>query len=131
SVFIRGKSFLVVAKDVDAMLKLYPYLKNTDPLFPAVVGPFDGSLDNNGERISLANPGGAVDADVRYNNRGDWPAAADGTGHSLILKNPDLDDPALDQNWTWSSLIGGSPGLANAGQTLYTETGLVAATDTW
>jgi hypothetical protein len=131
SVFIRGKSYLVVTKDVDALLKLYPYLQNDDPRFPAVVGPYGGSLDNNGEKVTLANPGGAVDSEVSYNNRGDWPAAADGTGHSLILKNPDLDDAGDSGNWTWSPLRGGSPGLSNGGETVYTETSLISSGATW
>jgi hypothetical protein len=129
--FIRGKSYIVVAQDVDRALVLYPHLKNTNPLFPAVVGPFAGSLDNGGERIDLANPGGAIDVSLRYNNRGAWPSAADGTGHSLVLEDPDLDDPEKDENWTYSPLRGGSPGLANFGQKVYTEIPLAGAGEVW
>ncbi len=130
-VFIRGKSFLVVTNDVDKLLKLYPYLANTNPVFPQVVGPYSGFLDNSGETLSLNNPGGAVDAQVGYNNRGGWPAGADGTGHSLILKNPDLDDPNDNGNWTSSPLRGGSPGLANFGEKVFTDTQLVALNENW
>jgi len=130
-VFIRGKSFLVVTNDVGKLLKLYPHLANTNPLFPQVVGPYSGLLDNGGETITLNNPGGAVDARVGYNNRGGWPAGADGTGHSIILKNPDLDDPGDGDNWTISPLRGGSPGLANFGEKVFTETVLVPPNETW
>jgi len=131
STYIRGKSYIVVAKDVQMMLELYPHLNNSDPLFPQVVGPFEGCLDNSGETIALANPGGAIDSQVSYNNRGGWPAAADGTGHSLILKDPDLDDPEDNDNWTWSSLLGGSPGLSNTGELVYPEVNLIEEEHSW
>lgn len=70
------------------------------------------SLDNGGERISVFGAGGVLEATVRYNDRGRWPSAADGTGHSLELLSPylPLDDA---ESWVASGKKGGSPGKAN------------------
>lgn len=79
-----------------------------------VVGNWDPStaLDNAGEMIELSNPAGVVEARVVYNDRGKWPAGADGTGHSLELEYvySQMDDP---DSWALSSTIGGSPGKPN------------------
>ena len=74
-----------------------------------VYGPWSGSLNNVGERITLKDKNGVVVCTVQYSNRGRWPAAADGTGHTLVLKNPDkrIDDW---RNWTFSRGRGGTPG---------------------
>ena len=74
-----------------------------------VYGPWEGNLKNAGERITLRDKNGTLVCTVQYNDRGRWPLAADGTGHSLVLKNPDrkIDDW---RNWTVSSKPGGTPG---------------------
>jgi hypothetical protein len=74
-----------------------------------VYGPWTGNLKNGGERITLKDKNGALVCTVQYNDRGHWSAAADGTGHSLVLKNPDkrIDDW---RNWTVSRRRGGTPG---------------------
>ena len=74
-----------------------------------IYGPWAGNLKNSGERITLNDKNGTLVCTVQYNDRGRWPVAADGAGHSLVLKNPDkkIDDW---QNWTASSRPGGTPG---------------------
>lgn len=61
-----------------------------------VVGNFTGQLSNDGERITLVDPEGAYVDSVRYQDRGDWPVAADGLGYSLekIVPGAVSDDPA-------------------------------------
>ena len=49
---------------------------------------------------------------VSYGDRGRWPQAADGTGHSLSLLDPLL-DPSEAENWALSPKIGGTPGAPN------------------
>jgi hypothetical protein len=70
------------------------------------------SLSNGGERIEICNPGGKTVAEVRYNDRGKWPAGADGTGHSIALVSfwSEIDDP---DSWALSLEVGGTPGAAN------------------
>lgn len=74
-----------------------------------VYGPWTGNLKNGGERITLKDKNGVAVCSVEYNDRGRWSPAADGPGHSLVLKNPDrrIDDW---RNWTVSGRLGGTPG---------------------
>jgi hypothetical protein len=70
------------------------------------------SLSNGGERIEICNPGGMTVAEVSYNDRGNWPSGADGTGHSLALVSfwTDIDDA---DSWALSLELGGTPGEPN------------------
>lgn len=72
-------------------------------------GPWRGKLSRKGERITLADQNGALLCTVKYGARSPWPPAADGTGHPLVLLNPDrgVDDW---RNWTVSARPGGAPG---------------------
>ncbi len=81
----------------------------TIPVTTRIYGPWTGSLDNAGERVTLKDKNGVVVCSVEYNNRGYWPVAADGTGHSLVLSDPDkqIDD---SRNWKASAQRGGTPG---------------------
>ena len=74
-----------------------------------IYGPWTGNLKNGGERVTLRDKNGALVCTVQYNNKGRWSPAADGAGHSLVLKNPDrkIDDW---HNWTASAHPGGTPG---------------------
>lgn len=74
-----------------------------------VYGPWSGSLKNGGERITLRDKNGTLVCTMEYDDRGRWPVAADGTGHTLVLRNPDgkIDDW---RNWTVSGRPGGTPG---------------------
>ena len=74
-----------------------------------VFGPWDGELDNKGERITLKDRNGVTLTTVRYNDRGLWPVAANGTGHSLVIIDPE-EGTDLWSNWTFSSRPGGNPG---------------------
>ena len=71
------------------------------------------ALSNSGETIELAEENGVVVATVGYNDRGKWPAGADGAGHSLSLVNvyTDPDDP---DSWAVSASQGGTPGRVNS-----------------
>lgn len=74
-----------------------------------VLGPFEGSLNNAGDRLTLRNASGAVRFEVNYSDEFPWPAAADGGGHSLILARPSYgeDDPRA---WAAGERVGGTPG---------------------
>jgi len=98
---IAPRTFLVVAKSLDVM---HATLGIAD-----VVGPYEGTLSNRGERLRLADDAGATVWDVTYEDHGDWPAAGDGTGHSIVLAQLDS-SPHQGRNWIASRYIGGSPG---------------------
>jgi len=73
---LGAKEYLVVARDPNALEAAYG--------ITGVYGPFRGRLSNSGERVDLSNENGEIFLSVRYNDAPPWPAAADGTGHSLI-----------------------------------------------
>jgi hypothetical protein len=104
--FLAGRSYLVVCADLELFRRRYPIDNVIGNWNPAT------ALDNDGERVSIAGPGGVIVATVRYGDRGLWPAGAAGTGHTLALKDTlrDIDDP---ENWTVSLEPGGTPGRAN------------------
>jgi len=77
-----------------------------------LLGPFEGKLDNGGEEIRLTDNSGRVLNRVAYDDAGDWPVAADGSGASLAKIDPrrESESPA---NWTWSDALNGTPGAVN------------------
>ncbi|MEM7018055.1 MAG: lamin tail domain-containing protein, partial [Pseudomonadota bacterium] len=84
-----------------------------------VLGVFTGSLDDSGERLALVRSWDDGIQDLRYNDRGDWPEAADGSGRSLVLIDPDTNpDPSLAESWLASAATLGAPGLADSGTTV-------------
>ncbi|MCZ6795539.1 MAG: lamin tail domain-containing protein [Planctomycetota bacterium] len=108
-VFPRGT--VVGARDVIVVAR--------DPAFLAAehgvdlpLGPFQGRLDNGGEELVLVDTGGSVVARVPYNDRGRWPAAPDGAGPSLVLRDEFL-DPTRGESWGWSVARGGTPGAVS------------------
>lgn len=74
-------------------------------------GQYIGKLDNAGERLTLISPLGTTIADFAYGIVGNWPAASNGQGYSMV---PVVYNPTGDQSdaagWRASHQIGGSPG---------------------
>lgn len=95
------KSYLVVAKDPNALMSLYG--------ITGVLGPYSGRLNNDGERIELSSAAGMRVLSFRYNDADPWPVSPDGTGHSLILAKF-AGDPEVASSWSPSTYIGGTPG---------------------
>jgi len=112
-----GAFLLVVPIDAATFRGLYDIRSAVQ-----VVGPYQGSLSNNGETIELSRPGVSeigspdvpyvVDERVAYGTAAPWPAAPDGTGPSLARRGQGLyaNDPA---NWTVDAGANGSPGVGN------------------
>ena len=74
-----------------------------------VFGPWTGHLNNSGERITLQDKNGATLCTLKYSSANRWPAGANGTGHSLVLRDPN--HPADDgRNWTVSAGAHPKPG---------------------
>ncbi|MBN1417936.1 MAG: lamin tail domain-containing protein, partial [Planctomycetes bacterium] len=118
---LAGGACLVVAREPDALRAAG---------VPDVAGPFEGRLDDDGERVTLADALGSTILSVRYGDRWPWPDVADGTGHSLVLRDPWL-DPSDPASWRASREIGGTPGRADPDGEDPRETLLVAAGDVW
>jgi hypothetical protein len=78
-----------------------------------VLGPWTGSLSNEGGTVRLRKKSGAVVLESSW--QGDssrWPAAADGAGHSLVLAHPSYGEDAIAA-YEASAIVGGSPGASD------------------
>lgn len=74
---------------------------------------YTNSLPRGGGTIRLRNRQNAVLLEVRFGGQAPCPPAADGAGHSLVLKRPSLGERNRDA-WGASDRIGGSPGSAES-----------------
>ena len=74
-----------------------------------VLGPWEDALSNRAGTVRLRHRAGALLLEVEYQDRGEWPAAADGFGHSLTLAKPSFGE-GNPEAWKASFLPGGSPG---------------------
>ncbi|HLU49985.1 MAG TPA: lamin tail domain-containing protein, partial [Planctomycetota bacterium] len=123
--FLPGRSQIVVCRDADAVRAAYSLSANV------VYGDFEGILDDSGETIELSNPQGVPLSSVEYNDRGQWPSSAAGTGHSLSLRTVYSDEDDAD-NWAASLEQGGTPARPNfpTAATFIEET-LIANDEVW
>ena len=100
---LPANSYLVVAKDIASFRSAY----GSEIL---ALGNFSGNLDNSGETIVLRNAAGEEVDRVPYDDSGEWPFEADGTGVSLELW-PYSQDNALPSSWGIGQNM--TPGAAN------------------
>ena len=77
----------------------------------AALGPFQGGLSNDGERIALENAQGDLIDEVEYGVGYPWPVASLGEGSSLELILPSLDD---DLGGSWRAEGPPTPGARNS-----------------
>ncbi|MBN9691124.1 MAG: lamin tail domain-containing protein [Verrucomicrobia bacterium] len=98
---LGGGAHVVIARSPDSIRRVHGITN--------VVGPFVGQLPNNSGTIQLENSSGAVLLDVGYSDNPPWPVAADGAGHSLVLRRPSFGNGSA-QAWGASRNSGGSPG---------------------
>ncbi len=77
-----------------------------------IAGEYAGTFSNSGETVTLqlVNGGTTTLETFTYSDSGQWPAAADGYGPSLMLSNPAAPNPTLAASWTVSAQPGGMPG---------------------
>jgi chitodextrinase len=93
-----------------------------DPVFRSTYGPgnryvggvYSGSLDNTGMTLTLRQGTRVVD-DVAYSSAAPWPTAAAGSGPSLELLDPSIDN-TVPANWSATSSVGGTPSSPNTVQ---------------
>ncbi len=90
---LPGGGHLVVARDAAAMQALHPGA--------AIVGDFEGRLDNAGATVVLRDACGNPVDQVRWRDGGRWPSAADGGGATLELRDPRADN-ASPEAWAAS-----------------------------
>jgi regulation of enolase protein 1 (concanavalin A-like superfamily) len=105
-IFKQFETILVSPVDEATLRAAYPSIPGTTRVF----GPYTGSLSNSGETVTLNDKNGVVMTTVDYNDGGKWPAAADGTGHTLTRINNNLQEGEW-RNWKSSAAPGGTPGI--------------------
>ena len=97
--------YVVLAKDVGHRI----WHNRPFPIW----GPYEGRLDNGGERLTLRNAQGRIIESLTYDDTPPWPRAADGYDASLERVSPI--EPANDHHsWRASIDPGGTPGLINS-----------------
>lgn len=107
-----GASVLVVSKLEAFRLRYGPALA------ARVAGQYSGNLSNSGERLRLEDSGGTLIEEFTYDDAAPWPVAADGTGASLLLRDPmSRPDPGLPASWTASPMPGGLGGMEGLNMT--------------
>jgi hypothetical protein len=115
--FVPGEYALVVKADPTNNFASFREFYGIDARVK-MFGPFGGSLDNSGERLTLKTASaGAVVFSFVYDDVDPWPRG-DGNGYSLVLRealpaNSNLDDAS---SWRASSLINGSPGRGDSAE---------------
>jgi hypothetical protein len=102
---LQSGGFLVIARDPAALQTVYG--------ISGVLGPFTNNLPNTRGVVRLESELGAHLLEVEYDSEGDWPAAADGTGHSLVLARPSYGERSV-KAWAASEFVGGSPDRAES-----------------
>ncbi|MDA7934589.1 lamin tail domain-containing protein, partial [Akkermansiaceae bacterium] len=127
-IFKQFETILVSPVDEATLRAAYPGI----PAETRIFGPYTGALSNSGETLTLNDKNGGVMTTIEYNDGGKWPAAADGTGHTLTRINPNLSN-AEWRNWAASEQPGGTPGRGPANEddlpTFTTE--IAQTTSTW
>jgi hypothetical protein len=69
-----------------------------------VLGPFSGTLNNAGEELVVTSASQGTIRSFIYDDAAPWPVAADGTGPSLVLVDPETNpDHAIASNWAASA----------------------------
>lgn len=92
---IEPGSYVVVAQNPAALLERYGV---------NALGPFDGGLSGDGERIELRRADGSVADEVNYQDNFPWPTAAGGLGSSMELIHPGLNND-LGGSWRSSQVV--------------------------
>ena len=101
---VATDSFLVLCRDSSAFTSLFPDVVQ-------IAGNFTFALNNAGELLRLFDGEGDLVDSLTYDDQAPWPVEPDGSGPTLALKNPDLDN-AEAQNWA-ASAYHGTPGEIN------------------
>ena len=116
----------ILVSDVDAATLRAAY---SIPAETRIFGPYTGALDNGGETVVLNNKNGVIMTELSYDDGGKWPAAPDGTGHTLTRINNNLTNAGW-RNWMSSAAPGGTPGRGSVSENdLPTTTTQIATTE--
>ncbi len=104
TVLIPGE-YLVLCRDTMAFTAIYPYVKN-------ISGELGFGLSSSGEYVRLFTSNDIPEDSVSFEPVSPWPEEPNGTGYTLSLLSPELDN-TLAENWASSEQLLGTPGKEN------------------
>jgi regulation of enolase protein 1 (concanavalin A-like superfamily) len=107
---LPANGYIVLCNDVTAFRTVYP----TEQI--ALVGNISYGFGNPSDQVRLYDAAGILVDSVSYDAKAPWPTGASGTGRSIELLLPSLDN-TLGQNWRTSTSASGSPGRPNSLET--------------
>ena len=102
---LSAGDFIVLCKDTAAFEYLFPEVNN-------FIGDLGFGLGGGGDMVRLFDSYEILMDDVEYDDEDPWPVEADGTGATLELIHPSLDN-SLPENWIASEGFG-TPGGVNS-----------------
>ena len=102
---LSAGDFIVLCKDTAAFENLFPEVDN-------FIGDLGFGLGGGGDMVRLFDSYEILMDDVEYDDEDPWPVEADGTGATLELIHPSLDN-SLPENWLASEGFG-TPGGVNS-----------------
>ena len=102
---IDPKSYIILCRDTSLFFSVYSFAIN-------VCGNFNFGLSSKGELLRLFHSSGYLVDSLVYRNSFPWPSGPNGTGSTLELLNPNLDN-ALGYSWG-NSIGNGTPGYQNS-----------------
>ncbi len=101
---IKANGYLMLVNRSLDFVKAFPQVSD-------FVGDFDFGLSSEEDAVRIYDHTGELQDEVFYTSLAPWPNCANGTGSTLELITPDLDN-ALPENWDCLN-SNGSPGTAN------------------
>lgn len=104
-ILLQSGHYLVLCKNTDTFSQLFPSVLNA-------IGDFGFGLSGDGELLRLFDSNGQLVDKVEYNDIAPWPTEPDGTGPTLELINPSLEND-MAANWAASN-GNGTPGEINS-----------------
>lgn len=102
---IMPGEYLVFARDTTLFRKAHPDVE--------VIGPTNIGFSSNGEMIALLDQNGCPIDGLNYDTNGAWTSVANGSGATLSLLSPSIDN-AEATSWATSGNYGGTPGTINS-----------------
>ena len=106
---LKSGQYLILCEDTVAFKK---YSLDVGNFVADFVGDFVFGLKSEGDQVRLFDTSGLLVDKVEYDNITPWPTEPDGTGPTLELINPSLDN-TLGENWAASN-GNGTPGERNS-----------------
>ena len=107
---LKSGQYLILCEDTVAFKK---YSLDVGNFVADFVGDFVFGLKSEGDQVRLFDISGLLVDKVEYDNITPWPIEPDGTGSTLELIHPSLDN-TLGENWAASNSNNGTPGEINS-----------------